>query len=179
MPLLDRIPGIRQFARTVDQLWQRTEVIERAWQGASAQLRDAGTALTSVFPDAEAISVRWSAFVNDVRDFVRSAIASFRATARHTVEYLNQLLREFNEWLGFAAMWTELREWILRELRSFRAGPTLSDRLDEVESSAGATLAVIAVAALGGLALWGWWEWRTRSMALAYAQPGGFDDPLR
>lgn len=177
--VLGRIPGIREFARRVDSLWDGTEVLDRAWQRAVNEARGAGRALSSIFPDWEGVAIRWSAFVADVRDFARDAIRSFRATARHTVEHLNQLIREFNEWLGLSAMWVEFREWILRELRSFRSGRTVSERLDHVEQSAGATMVIVAIAALGGLGLWGWWEWRKRTAPVVLMErAGGSDDPF-
>lgn len=173
------IPGIRAFARRVDDLWDGTEILERAWRRAVTEVESAGAALSSVLPDWEAISVRWAAFVQDVRDFVRDALRSFRATAQYAVEHLNGLLREFNEWLGLSAMWVELREWILRELRAFRGGRTLSERLETVERSAGATLVLVGLAAVGGLGLWGWWEWRKRSVPLELmARAGGDDDSI-
>jgi len=177
--VLGRVPGIREFARRVDDLWDRTEILDRAWRRAVTEVQGAGRALTSIIPDWEAVSIRWSAFVADVRDFARDAIRSFRATARHTIDYFNQLVREFNEWLGLGAMWAELREWVLRELRAFRGGRTISERLDNVERSAGATMVVIAIAALGGLGLWGWWEWRKRTAPVALMErAGGSDDPF-
>jgi len=154
------IPGIRAFARRVDALWDSTQVFDRAWRGATEQARAAGGAFDELVPDFEAIGVRWSAFVEDVRDLVGDALRWFRASARDAVQHLNGLILELDEFLGLTAAWTELREWVLRELRSLRGGPTVRERLDRVEESAGVTLALVSVATVAGLGLWGWWEWR-------------------
>ncbi|MCB9565618.1 MAG: hypothetical protein H6710_00050 [Myxococcales bacterium] len=157
---LQGIPGIREFARKADALWRSTSILDNAWDGATTAVLRTGRSLRELFPDWEAISIRWSAFVEDVRAFIGDALRWFRSYARGAVEYLNGLLRELDEWLGFTAAWSELREWVLRELRAFRSGPTLSDRLDATQRTAGATLALLAVGGLTAVGAWGYFEWR-------------------
>lgn len=167
---LRSIPGIRAFARRVDLLWESTQVFDRAWNGAAAQARAAGEVLTGVLPDFEALSIRWRAFVDDVRELVRDALRWFRSSARAAVEYANGLIRELDEFLGLTAAWAELRDWVLRELRSLRSGPTARERLDRVETSAGVTIGLLAAAGLAGLGLWAWLEWRKATQAAELAQ---------
>lgn len=164
------IPGIRAFARRVDALWESTRIFDRAWNGAAEQMRAAGAAITAAVPDFEAISVRWQAFVADTRELVRDAVRWFRGAARHAVEYVNGLIRELDEFLGITAAWAELREWVLRELRALRSGPTVRERLDRVETSAGVTLGLIGAGTLAGLGLWAWLEWRKAKQAAELAQ---------
>ncbi|MFK7990890.1 MAG: hypothetical protein AB8I08_33025 [Sandaracinaceae bacterium] len=163
---ISAVPGIRAFARRLDGLLDGVEVMDRAWQRALGEAEGAGVILTDLFPDWEVLSIRWQGLVDDVRDFAGGSLDAFRATVRDSVEYANQLIREFNEWLGFTAVWSELREWILRELRAFRGGRTLSERLDRVETSAGVTLVLVGLAAVGGLGVWAWWEWQKKAAPL-------------
>lgn len=157
---LQGIPGIREFARRADALWRSTSILDRAWNEATGAMLRTGRSLRELFPDWEAIAIRWSAFVEDTRDFIRDALRWFRAFARGAVEHLNGLARELDEWLGFTAAWSELREWVLRELRAFRSGPTLSERLERTERTAGVTLALLAFGGLAALGTWGYFEWR-------------------
>ncbi|HHH28147.1 MAG TPA: hypothetical protein ENK57_07350 [Polyangiaceae bacterium] len=154
------IPGVRAFARRADAFWRSTQIVERAWDGAVDAITRAGGTLSAIIPDWEAVSRRWAAFVEDARNTIGDALRWYRASARSAVQHLNTLIRELDEWLGFTATYAELREWVLRELRSFRAGPTLSERLSRTEQAAGNTLAIVAVTALAGLGAWGYYEYR-------------------
>jgi len=162
--------GVRAFARRLDTLWESTRIFDRAWNGAVEQMRAAGTPLTAALPDFEALSVRWAGFVADVRDLVRDGVRAFRVAARDTVRYLNELVVELDEFLGLTAAWTELREWVLRELRALRAGPTAAERLDSAETAAGVTLGLIAAGSIAGLGLWAYLEWRKAKQQAEFAQ---------
>jgi len=163
------VAGIRAFARRVDALWDSTRVFDRAWNGAQEQMRATGDALTAALPDFEAYSVRWSAFVADTRELVRDALRWFRSSARDAIAFVNGLIVELDEFLGLTATWTELREWVLRELRALRSGPTARERLDHIETSAGVTLGLIAAGSVAGLGLWAWLEWRKAQRATELA----------
>jgi len=162
--------GVRAFARRLDTLWESTRVFDRAWNGAVEQVRAAGAPLTAALPDFEALSVRWAGFVADARELVRDGVRWFRVSARDAVGDLNELIVELDEFLGLTATWTELREWVLRELRALRAGPTARERLDGIETSAGVTLGLLAAGSLAGLGLWAWLEWRKAQQAAELAQ---------
>lgn len=169
VPRLDRVPGVRAFERTVQELWDSTEILNNAFDRAAEHAREIGRPIAGIFPDWEAIRVSWDSFVGDVRDFAWGAVSRFRRSTREAVDRLNALIVELDEWLGFTAMWSELREWVLRELRSFRGGRTLRERLDRTEEAAGRTFAIAAVAAtvLVGLGAWiAWVAWKRRTEAV-------------